>query len=160
MAPLREDAKTYHRVMSEKKRIAQTWIVVGFALVALGGIVNFAVLVSNNYFGEVNGRTDLQLFVVPISSIAALWAWWFLSKIATAESAHAPLFKKAFLGLTLQNICLCLVYVDVLSVSPGLNKFTSSLWLQALGEASSAIGFLLMSRKFSNKETGIEEATL
>jgi len=105
---------TYYRVMSEKKRIAQVWIVGGFALVALGGIVNFAVLASNNYFGEGNVRADLQLFTVPISSIAALWAWWFLGKIATAESAHAPLFKKAFLGLSLQNIFLCLVFVNVL----------------------------------------------
>jgi hypothetical protein len=144
--------------MSERKRIAQLWIVVGFALVALGGIVSFAVLVSNNYFGQGDFRAVLQLFVVPLSSIAALWAWWFLSKIATVESAHAQLFKKAFLGLSLQNICLGLVYIDVLSVSPRIDQFTSSQWLEALGMASSAVGFFLMSREFSNRETANEEA--
>jgi hypothetical protein len=145
--------------MTQKKQVAQAWIVTGFALVALGAIVNFAVLVSSNYFGEANGRADLQLFAVPLSSLAALWAWWFLSKIATVESAHAPLFKRAFLGLSLQNICLCLVFVDVLSVSAGLDKYTASLWLQVLGQASSAVGFFLMSQEFSNKEARIKEET-
>jgi hypothetical protein len=159
MAHLREDLQTYYRVMSEKKRIAQAWIVVGFVLLALGGIVNFAVLVSNNYFGGGNMRADLQLFAIPISSIAALWAWWFLCKIATTESAHAPLFKKAFLGLALQSLCLGLVFVNFLWMSPGLDKYTTSAWLEAIGQASVAIGFFLMSREFSNKETSMEEAT-
>ena len=143
--------------MNEKKRIAQTWIVVGFTLVALGSIVNFGVLVSNNYFGEGNVRADLQLFLGPISSFAALCAWWFLGKIATLESTHAPLFKKAFLGLSLQFACLGVSYVNLLWMRPGLDKYTTSTWLLTLGVASSAIGFFLMSREFSNKEISVEE---
>jgi hypothetical protein len=43
---------------------------------------------------------------------------------------------------------------------PSLGRYTDSLWLEALGEASSAIGFFLMSREFLNKKTNIEEAAL
>jgi hypothetical protein len=146
--------------MYEKKRTAQSWIISGFALVALGAMDDFGVLVSNNYFGEGNFRADLQLFAIPISSVAALWAWWFLGKIVASQSAHAPFFKKAFLGLSLQFACLSLVYVNLLWSRPGLDKYTTSTWLQALGMVSSAIGFFLMARGFSSKQNRIEEAAL
>lgn len=140
----------YGVAVTDKKRYARVWIVVGFALTAVGSILNMINLLSHNYLGEGNFRADLQLVALPLGSLVALWAWWLLSKIATLETNHAPLFRKAFLGLTIQSLCVGVEYMNLLWFGNGLNQYTWSFWLQGIGSVVTALGFLLMSRAFSN----------
>jgi hypothetical protein len=160
LAPFHGEAPTYCGEKSEKKRVARIWIVVGFALVALGAIANFIDLASNNYFAEGNVRAALQVFAFPIGSFAALCAWWFLSKLATVESNHPSIFRKAFLWLTAESLCLCGTYVNLLWVAPGLDQYGAPCSLEAFGSAGSAIGCFLMSREFSPQKAMGEPAGL
>jgi hypothetical protein len=136
----------------EKKSVARYWILVGFALVAVGAIVNLIYLLSHGYLDHGNVRAVLQVFSIPLGSFAALWAWWLLSKIATLESNHSQLFRGAFIGLMLQSALLCITYVNLLWLAPGLSQFTSSWWIQLFGWAGAAVGFFLMSREFSGQK--------
>ena len=125
-------------------------------LVAVGATVDLLVLTSNGYFDSSNFRANLQVFSLPLASLAACWAWWLLSKIAAEKSDQRPLFQKAFLGLMLQSLCLCITYVNLLWTDPNVDRFTSSLWIQVAGLGATAIGFFLMAREFSSKKMANE----
>ena len=143
--------------MNEKsKQVARTWILAGFVLVAVGATVDLLVLTSNGYFDSSNFRANLQVFSLPLASLAACWAWWLLSKIAAEKSDQRPLFQRAFLGLMLQSLCLCITYVNLLWTDPNFDRFTSSLWIQVAGLGATAIGFFLMAREFSSKKMANE----
>lgn len=107
------------------------------------------VLISHGYLGKGQFRADLQLFVVPLASLAAWWAWLLLSKIATIESDHASLFRGAFLGLMIQSLGSGATYVNILWTSPDLNQYSISLWLQTIGAFAAALGFGQMAHEFS-----------
>ena len=143
--------------MNEKsKQVARTWIIAGFVLIAVGALVDLLVLTSNGYIDSSNFRADLQVFSLPLASLAACWAWWFLSKIAAEKSDQRPLFQRAFLGLMLQSLCICITYVNLLWTDPNFDRFTSSLWIQVAGLGATAIGFFLMAREFSSKKMANE----
>jgi hypothetical protein len=142
------DARKYPRDMIEKKNVARHWIVVGFALVAAGAIENFVVLVSHGYLGQGAFRAYLQLFSIPFSSLAALCAWWLLSKIATLSESHPSLFRGAFIALMLQSIFLCVSYVNLLWIEFRFIQSSAGLWIDILGWVCSAVGFFLMAREF------------
>lgn len=137
--------------VSDKKRYARAWVVAGFALTALGSIVNMIQLLDHGYLSEGSFRADVQLVVLPLGSLAALWAWWVLSKIATLISDHASLFRSAFIGLMVESLCLCVEYVNLLWSTPSLSQYTWPLWIQGFGSVATAVGFLLMSLAFSNR---------
>jgi len=143
-------------VNEKSKQVARTWILAGFVLVAVGATVDLLVLTSNGYFDSSNFRANLQVFSLPLASLAACWAWWFLSKIAAEKSDQRPLFQRAFLGLMLQSLCLCITYVNLLWTDPNFDRFTSSLWIQVAGLGATAIGFFLMAREFSSKKMANE----
>jgi hypothetical protein len=133
----------------DKKRLASTWIVLGFALSAVGAIFSMIVFIVHGYLAQGQFRADLQLFAIPLGSLGALWAWWFLSKVAILVSDHDQLFRLAFIGLAIQSVCSFVAYANVLWTSPGLSQYSAALWLQASGLLIAAIGFFLMSRLFS-----------
>ncbi len=133
------------------KKYARAWVIAGFSLTALGSIVNLVVLVDHGYLDQGSVRADVQLIVLPLGSLAALWAWWLLSKMTALISDHASLFKSAFIGLMVESLFLCLYYVTVLWSWQGLVQFTWQLWMQAFGAGATAVGFLLMALTFSNR---------
>jgi hypothetical protein len=139
------------------KKSARAWIVLGFGLSAIGTFVSMIVLISHGYLGMGQIRADLQLFVVPLASLAAWWAWLLLSKIATIESDHAPLFQGAFFGLMFQSLGSGVTYVNILWTSHELNQYTISLWLQTIGAFAAALGFVQMAHEFSNGRTSPEQ---
>lgn len=132
------------------KMYARAWVVTGFALTALGAIVNLVQLVSRDYLSE-GFRNDIQLIALTLGSLAALWAWWFLSTIATSVSGHDALFRSAFIGLMVESLCLCAEYLNVLGLTPIFSQFSWQFWLEGLGSLVTAMGFFLMSCAFSNK---------
>jgi hypothetical protein len=135
--------------VTDTKQFARAWVVTGFALTALGGIVNFTQLLNNGYLSHGSVSADIQLFAVPLGSLAALWAWWLLSKIATLVSDFASLFSSAFLGLMVVSLCLCVEDVNVLWSTPAFSEFIWPFWFQGVGSFGTAVGFLLLARAFS-----------
>lgn len=132
------------------KKYARAWVVTGFALTALGAIVNLVQLVSRDYLSE-SFRNDVELIALTLGSLAALWAWWFLSMIAISVSEHDSLFRSAFIGLMVESLCLCAEYLNVLGSTPVFSQFSWQFWLEGLGSLVTAMGFFLMSRAFSSR---------
>lgn len=136
----------------ERRRFARAWIIGGFALTASGSIANLITLASDNYLGLGNFRADLQIFSVPLSSFAAFWAWWFLSKVATLDDEHTALFRKAFLALAIESLCGSVTFMNMLLATPALGQYDAQIWLQGLGSVGTAIGFFLMFRQFAPEQ--------
>lgn len=139
----------YCEDVTDKKNIARGWVITGFALTTLGSIVNVIQLLNHGYLSQ-GFRSDIQLFAVPLGSLAALWAWWMLSKIATLVSDFNSTFRSAFLGLMVASLCLCVVYVNLLWSAHTFSQFTWPFWLQGLGPLVTAMGFFLLSLTFSS----------
>jgi hypothetical protein len=134
------------------KQFARVWVVTGFSLTALGSIVNFIQLLNNGYLGQDSVSADIQLFALPLGSLAALWAWWMLSKIATLVSDFALIFRSAFIALMIGSLCLCVEYVNLLWSTPSFSEFIWPFWFQGVGSFGTAVGFLLLARAFSTEE--------
>jgi hypothetical protein len=137
--------------VTDKKQFARAWVVAGFALTTLGSIVNFIELINNGYLSQGSVSADIQLFALPLGSLAALWAWWMLSKIATLTSDFASLFRSAFIGLMIVSLSLCVEYVNLLWSTPSFSEFIWPFWFQAVGSFGTAVGFLLLSLAFSRE---------
>jgi len=136
--------------VTDIKKYARVWVVLGFALTALGSVVNMVQLVNHGYLSQGSFRADIQLIALPLASLAALWAWWMLSKVATLVSDHDVLFRGAFIGLMVESLCICAEYVNLLWSTPNFNQFNIPIWIQGLGSLVTAVGFSLMSLAFSN----------
>jgi hypothetical protein len=136
--------------VTDMKAYARVWVIAGFAMTALGGIVDLVQLVSRDYLSE-GFRADIQLIAIPLGSLAALWAWLMLTKIATLVSDHDALFKSAFMALTLESLCLCATYFTILWSVPSFSEFSWQFWLEGLGSLVTAVGFYLMAIAFSNR---------
>jgi hypothetical protein len=133
-----------------KNTFARVWVIGGFALAALGAIVNVAVLAYHGELAQGSSRFYVSLIAAPLGSFGTLWAWWLLSKLSTLVDDHASLFRSAFLGLMVASSCLCVEYVNILWSDPRLDQYTVSFWLDTIGSGVVAIGFLFMSLSFTN----------
>jgi len=131
------------------KEFARAWIIGGFLLLAVGSFLVVVVLATHGYFNQGSLRANLQLFSQPAGSLATLWAWWMLSKVAVIESEHLVMFKRAFFGLMVASLCFGLSYVNILWNSPFHGFYAGAWWCDALGSLGAAAGFFLMARAFS-----------
>jgi general stress protein CsbA len=61
------------------------------------------------------------------------------------------------LPYTIESLFAEGAYVNLLWSVHGLDTYTSSLWIEAVGLAGTVIGFFLMAREFSSKKM-VDEA--
>jgi hypothetical protein len=103
-------------------------------------------------------RDIVQQFLFPLSTVAALVAWWFLSRIFAIGSHERSLARKAFSTLAIESLLVSGTYLVILV--PGTVSFTSARlavmslfpWVVALGALVEAIGFILMIVAYSGDE--------
>ncbi len=147
----------YSEEVSDPRLSARRCIVVGYALSALGTLVDVVALIHSGYLGQGSFRADIQLIALTLASVASLWTWWILSKVASFVTEFNAALRSAFLGMMVVSLCLCVEYANYLWNSPGLDQFTSSVWLQEVGSCVTAVGFFLLARSFSGDAHRAEE---
>lgn len=126
--------------------MARSWIVAGFAIQALGTVVNTVVLIHNGYLGHANAAADIQLFTQLVSGIALFLSWWLLSQVAAAPG-HAPTLRRAHVAFSVWSLANALVVATYIWVNPHLSLNTSATWIGGLGSLGAAVGFALMARQ-------------
>src|SRR5664280_290151 len=136
---------------SAARKKARTFVVVGFALIAVGSIINvIRGVTSVGYFSLASSLTLFQLVLSPLVGLAAVWSWWWLSRIRVDTSEQASFVRRGFYGLALQNtistaMVLALLF-QVPTLQPGfverravlgavLGPFGGVDWLRLAGKA-------------------------
>ncbi len=125
------------------REIARAIVVAGYLILALAAIISFA----NQVNGELGttARADLQLFAVPLASLAGLMAWWFLTKLEANDDAQLSLLRKGYLALGVQALLGSITYfIIVTSLTTNTSWDDIVFWLYALGTVLVGVGFLFM----------------
>ena len=134
-----------HTVILSKRLTSSRWIFTGFALLALSSLLTFYNLTSEGYLSQSGVKGDAQLVLSMMLALFAAGGWWFLHQIVARDSAQKVLLAKAYLLLGLQFSASCIGLL--LSNSPAIliNRFSAPYWIDSLGFAVGAVGFLLAS---------------
>ena len=121
------------------------WILVGFALVALSGIVQFFQNVRSGIFGQGDFRFVLEVVLQPFSGVFAAAGWWFLSQLEATDARQRQLISRGFAVLGAQFASLAaatLCYFWSVDFSSSLQWAS---WIDMIGCAVTAAGLLATS---------------
>jgi len=130
---------------------AQTWVVVGFLLTAVGSIWTFIrVVITDHLYSEAGFWTGLETTLVPVMTLIALYAWWWLTKLAVEGATQATVVRKAFKGFACYYaISSTVLFINLFQFHP-FQAFSdlAPLWFQAVGAFITFFGFIFLSREF------------
>jgi protein-S-isoprenylcysteine O-methyltransferase Ste14 len=136
---------------SVARKRARTFVVVGFALIAVGSIINvIRVMTSADYFSLANGLTLFQLVLSPFVGLVSAWSWWWLSKIRVDTGEQTSFVRRGFYGLALQNVLSTAMVLALLFQLPAFNRDSwnvAPFWAQFWGLLAVSIGFVLLARQ-------------
>src|ERR1019366_4176249 len=135
---------------SAARKKARTFVVVGFALIAVGSIINvIRGVTSVGYFSLMSSLTLFQLVLSPLVGVAAVWSWWWLSMIRVDTSEQASLVRRGFYGLALRNTLSTAMVLALLFQLPTFNRDSwnvAPFWAQFWGSLAVSIGFVMLGR--------------
>ena len=138
---------------SAARKKARTFVVVGFALIAVGSIINvIRGVTSVGYFSLMSSLTLFQLVLSPLVGLAAVWSWWWLSRIRVDTSEQASFVRRGFYGLAVQNTLSTAMVLALLFQLPTFNRDSwnvAPFWAQFWGTLAVSIGFVLLGREFA-----------
>jgi hypothetical protein len=130
---------------NNRHRRARLVLVAGFVLSAVGAVVGYVRLASSGVLGHSPFLSTLLSLIEPLTTVVAVWIWWWLSSISPTNEAQRLAFIKAWYGLAISY--LLSVTLWSLIVFPGSDA--AFFWLQAVGNAISFVGFVLLAREFT-----------
>jgi hypothetical protein len=136
--------------METWSRRARRWIIAGYLISSVGIIASSINIMTYGGFWLEPVRDTIQEFLFPLSTVAILVAWWFLSQIFASGTHERSLARKAFTALAIESLLVAGTYLVVLV--PGTVSLSSvrqaviSLfpWVVALGALVETVGFILM----------------
>jgi hypothetical protein len=137
---------------NNRHRRARLVLVAGFVLSAVGAVVGYVRLASSGVLGHSPFLSTLLSLIEPLTTVVAVWIWWWLSSISPTNEAQRLAFIKAWYGLAISY--LLSVTLWSLIVFPGWTEtFRGTVavffWLQAVGITISFVGFVLLAREFT-----------
>jgi hypothetical protein len=115
-------------------------IVAGFFAVAAGSLVTLTQWLAEGSL-KFNSNFDIEEFAVALSSLAALFSWWFLAQVISKAGIEQRLVRRALTGLAVQQLLLAVSAFAIVFL------FTAISW-QVLAETLSGAGSLLISLGF------------
>jgi|GEM_PF-1932715 len=144
----------------------ERWLT-GRTLVVSGYVVTFAATtvftlwtLTNFVVGNLSVSYWVQEVLFPVSSLAALIAWWFLTKISVSTSGQGHLFRKGFLALSAGSLLTCAAYIVPLVNYFHLNWAQFAGLLHAVGYFMIACGFFMIANHYSSNAETNEDALL
>jgi protein-S-isoprenylcysteine O-methyltransferase Ste14 len=136
---------------SAARKKARAFVVVGLALIAVGSIINvIRGVTSVDNFALMSTLTLFQLVLSPLVGLAAVWSWWWLSKICVNTGEQVTLVRRGLYGLALQNTMSTAMVLALLFQLPTFNRDSwnvAPFWAQFWGLLVLSIGFVLLARQ-------------
>jgi hypothetical protein len=128
--------------VNTKHQLGRALIVFGYSLAAVGAIISLCYTLSQPY--SVNVRSVINYVAYPVSFLAGLCAWWFLSALVVSEPRQIDLVRRAFVGLAVQALALSVAYFIIVTSGITLNWVTVPIWFYAVGQVSAGVGFFMI----------------
>ena len=119
---------------------ARYTIVIGFVVVAAGSLTTLIQWLVEGQL-RYSSNFDIEEFAVALSSLAALFAWWFLSQVIANIHSDTQLVGSALAGLAIQQVFLAVSAFAIVFL------FNAISW-QLVAESLSGAGSLLISLGF------------
>jgi hypothetical protein len=130
---------------------ARTWVVIGFLLTAVGSIWTFVRVVTDDHlYTQAGFWIGFETTLVPVGALVALYAWWWLTKVAAEGATQLTVVRKAFKGFACYYAISSTVLFINLFQFHAFQAFASlaPLWVQAVGAFITFLGFIFLSREF------------
>ncbi len=138
------DSHEYGEEVSRRHDFGRALLVLGYSLVAIGAIIISVFNLTQRYVGAGDARAVLNYVADPLSMLAGLVAWWFLSALVVTEKRQVELVRRAFAGLSLQAFAVSITYFVVVTSGISVSWPDTAIWGYAIGQAAAGAGFFAL----------------
>jgi len=130
-------------------------VVLGFVLVATSGVISYLDSVTRRGYDFSGFREIVLPMLNPLTTIAALFAWWWLSRLDANDEVQRTLLRRAYVAFAAQLLFTSILILLIITPFPLLEGFwmESVLVLQLVGAFISALGLFVYSRALAPRVT-------
>jgi zinc transporter ZupT len=138
---------------------AQLIVLLGFAISAAANVISYFNTVTQRGYHFNGFRVSVVPMLNPLMTIAALAAWWWLTRIEAGDERQRRNLQRAYLAFAAQYLLTTSFFLIVIDPFHILGTFwmTTSLWSDLIGAFVAAVGLVFLSLTLRSHTT-IEEA--
>jgi hypothetical protein len=131
----------------------RTMIVVGFVLAAVANVITFVNSVNSVGF-PFTFRAIVDSLVGPLAAVAAVGAWWALTRVEARGGAQLSALRLAYIFFAVEYLLFAIGYNFIFTPIHSFGGFwtTATLWLNFIGALVSAVGLFLMWRTLATSD--------
>jgi hypothetical protein len=130
--------------LEQSSRIrARYTIVTGFVLVAAGALTTLIQFLADGAL-KLDSNFVIEEFAVTLSTVAALFAWWFLAQVVAKVDTDKKLVRRALTGLALQQVLLAISAFAIVVLFNAISWEVIAELLSGAGSLLISLGFLQM----------------
>jgi hypothetical protein len=140
------------------RRAAQMLVVLGFVLSATSGVISYLDNVTRRGYHFSGLRVIVIPLLNPLITIAAVFAWWWLTRLVANDDIQRTILRRAYLAFAVQYLLTSLLLLFIITPFQTFGGFwmTSVLWFDLVGASVSALGLLLYSRTLGQRRDNDE----
>ncbi len=130
------------------RHAAQLVVVLGFAVSAASGVISYLTTVTQRGYNFSGLRIVVIPLLNPLTMIAALFAWWWLTKLEATDEIQRTILRRAYLVFAVQYLLTSVLILFIITPFRSFGGFwmTSEFWFELIGACFSALGLFLLSR--------------
>lgn len=130
-------------------------MILGLTVSALAGVISYIETVTTRGYYFSSFHQVVIPMLNPLIAIAALFAWWWLTRVEAHDESQRKTLQRAYVAFALQYAFTMTLYLLLITPFRNLGSFwlTSVFWFELVGAFISAVGLLLLSRTLSVRET-------
>lgn len=137
---------------------AQTIVILGFVVSALATVISYVQTVTGQGYYFHSFREIVLPILNPLSMIAAVFAWWWLTTVEANDEHQRTNLQRAYVAFAIQYGLTTALILSIITPFRSLGGYwlTSVFWLELVGAFISALGLFLLSRMLSVRGTTVE----
>ena len=133
----------------------------GFVVSALAAVISYEQTVSSRGYYFESFRQIVIPMLSPLTKIAAVFAWWWLTRVEAGDDAQRINLQRAYVAFAVQYLLTSALVVFLITPFRTFGGFwmTSVLWFELVGAFVSALGLFLLSRTLSTRVIALAPVT-
>jgi len=142
------------------RRAAPMVVVLGFVLTAASGVISYLDNVTRRGYHFSGLRVIVIPALNPGITIAAVFAWWWLTRLVANDEIQRTILRRAYLAFAVQYLLNAFLFLFIITPVPQFGGFwmTSVLWFDLVGAFVAALGLFLYSRTLGQRRDNDEFA--